>query len=74
MAGLGRVLVVDLLPHDEEWVRDRLGHQALGFSPDRLAQLLRGAGLRRVRVERLPARSGEPFRTLLGLGVRRGGK
>jgi ArsR family transcriptional regulator len=70
----GRVLVVDLLPHDEVWVRERLDHIVLGFTPGRLRELLRGAGLRRVRVERLPGRSGEPFRALLGLGVRRGRK
>ena len=40
----GRVLVLDLREHDETWVRDRLGDRWLGFSDERLAKLLDGAG------------------------------
>ena len=36
----GRVLVLDLREHDEQWVKDRLGDRWLGFSDDGLAKLL----------------------------------
>ncbi len=66
----GRVLVVDLLPHTEEWVRERLGHTRLGFAPQELQELL-AADFDDVRVERLPARGGDPFRVVLATGVTR---
>lgn len=69
----GRLLVMDLLPHDEEWVRERLGHVRQGFSAPELTGLLRDAGLTDVSVEALPARGDEPFRPLLASGVRPGG-
>ena len=62
----GAVLVIDLLPHDEEWVRERLGHKRLGFDQDELRRLLRGAGLKRVRVE--TTGDGGAFRPLLAMG------
>jgi len=68
----GRLIVLDLLPHDEEWVHERLGHVRRGFGADEMQALLEGARLRDVRVERMPARGGEPFRPLLASGVRRG--
>lgn len=64
----GRVLVIDLLPHDQQWVMDRLGHRHLGFGPDELRRLLRRAGLSKVRVDQLPTRSDEPFRSVLAMG------
>ena len=36
----GRLLVLELLPHDEEWVRERLGHRWLGLEPSGLAGAL----------------------------------
>ena len=69
----GRLIVLDLLPHDEPWVHERLGHLRRGFTVEEMTALLEGAALRDVRVERMPARGGEPFRPLLASGVRRGG-
>jgi ArsR family transcriptional regulator len=66
----GRVLVLDLREHDEEWVRDRVGDRWLGFSDDQLQQFLTGAGLTNVQVKvgsRLP---GDPFTVLIGSGVK----
>src|ERR671936_654251 len=36
----GRLIVLELLPHGEEWVRERLGHRWLGFEPEQLAGML----------------------------------
>ncbi len=66
----GRVIVLELQPHHEDWVRERLGHQRLGFAPAELTDLLDAAGFVDVRVERQPARGDEPFRPLLATGTR----
>ncbi len=44
----GRLIVLDLLSHDEAWVRERFGHETLGFSLDHLKSLLSQAGLQTV--------------------------
>lgn len=66
----GRVLVLDLLAHTEEWVRERLQHVHLGFTEHDLERLMLAAGFRDVRVERA-ARDPEPphFMTLLAVGT-----
>ena len=67
----GRVLVLDLLAHDEAWVRARLGHARLGFGEEELARLLAGAGFGNVVVERVSRDRKPPhFVTLLGVGER----
>jgi len=67
----GRVLVIDLLAHTEEWVRDKLEHQHLGFTEQALEGLVAEAGFERVRVVRA-ARDPQPphFMTLVASGVK----
>ena len=60
----GRVLVLELLPHGEEWVRERLGHRWLGFEPARLAASLEAEGFGSISTEMLPSGSG-PFRPFM---------
>ena len=50
----GRLLVIDLLPHDREGYRQQLGHQWLGFSSAQMASWLGAAGLEAVLVHALP--------------------
>ncbi len=57
----GILLVLDLEPHHEEWVREKLGDLWLGFSEDRLRELFDGAGLRDIDYEALPRQRGEVF-------------
>jgi ArsR family transcriptional regulator len=66
----GRVLVLDLRTHDEDWVRRRLGDRWLGFGDDRLGSLLRDAGLRDVKVTIGARKSGDPFVVLIASGVK----
>jgi ArsR family transcriptional regulator len=69
----GRVLVLDLREHDQEWVRDRVGDRWLGFKDEQLGALLTGAGLRGVTV-RVGSRSpGDPFTVLIASGEKRAG-
>jgi ArsR family transcriptional regulator len=61
----GRVLVLDLRPHDEGWVRDKLGDRWLGFSDARLRQLLSDAGLRDIVVATGSRLAGDPFAVVI---------
>jgi len=51
----GRVLVVDMLPHDREEYQQQMGHVWLGFSEKQISRFLTGAGFSEVRVRMLPA-------------------
>jgi ubiquinone/menaquinone biosynthesis C-methylase UbiE/DNA-binding transcriptional ArsR family regulator len=51
----GRVLVVDMLPHDREEYQQQMGHVWLGFSDKQMTKFLAGAGFSDVRVRALPA-------------------
>lgn len=50
----GRLLLVDLTPHDRVEYRERMGHVWLGFSESQVTDWLKGAGFSRVRVVALP--------------------
>jgi len=50
----GRLLVVDMTPHDREEYRQRMGHVWLGFSADHVRRLFDQAGFTSVRVDTLP--------------------
>lgn len=66
----GRVLVLDLLPHHETWVEEKLGHARLGWHPAELRKLLEGAGFSGVEVEPSPDESAKkPFRIVIATGV-----
>jgi len=70
----GRVLVLDLRRHEQQWVRERLGDRWLGFDDGELARLLKGAGLTDVQV-RVGARlTGDPFTVLIASAAREKGK
>ena len=67
----GRLLVIDLLAHTEEWVREKLHHKHLGFTENDLDELVRVTGFDRVQVFRA-ARDPQPphFMTLVATGVK----
>lgn len=67
----GRVLVIDLLAHAEEWVKEQLQHRHLGFTEAALESLLVEAGFERTLVRRA-ARDPKPphFMTLVATGTR----
>lgn len=50
----GRLVVVDLLPHDREDFRRQMGQQAMGFGLDEMSALLRAAGFADARARALP--------------------
>ena len=66
----GRVLVLDLRSHGEEWVKAKLGDRRLGFRDEELARLLTAAGLREVRIGVGARKAGDPFTVLVASGVK----
>ena len=64
----GRLLILELREHDEAWVRDKLGDQALGFSEPGLRQLLADGGLVDIRTAVGASKAGDPFAVLLAVG------
>jgi ArsR family transcriptional regulator len=66
----GRALLLDLRPHDQSWVKDRLGDHWLGFSDDALGAMLRRAGLRDIRLQLGARRAGGPFTVTIASGVK----
>jgi len=51
----GRLLAVDMLPHEREEYQQQMGHVWLGFSEKQISRFLIGAGFGEVRVRMLPA-------------------
>jgi len=64
----GRVLILDLRQHEEEWVRSKLGDRRLGFDDGELKQMLGDAGLRDVKVGVGARKSGDPFTVIIASG------
>jgi ArsR family transcriptional regulator len=46
----GRLLLVDMMPHDRDSYRQQMGHVWLGFAEDHVARMLEDAGLKNVRL------------------------
>jgi ArsR family transcriptional regulator len=67
----GRVLLLDLRRHGEEWVRERLGDRWLGFEDAELQRLLEASGLKDVRVSVGARRARDPFTVLVASGTKR---
>jgi SAM-dependent methyltransferase len=66
----GRVLVLELRGHQEQWVRERLGDKWLGFDDEELRQLLENARLTDVKVTVGARRARDPFTVLIASGVK----
>jgi DNA-binding transcriptional ArsR family regulator len=66
----GRVLILDLLPHQEEWVLSQADHRWLGLHPSLLEEWLEQSGFHRVEIDTGSRHSPEPFRTLIATGIK----
>ena len=64
----GRVLLLELRRHDEQWVRERLGDKWLGFEDDELRRLMEKAGLTGVKISVGARRARDPFTVLIASG------
>lgn len=70
----GRLVILDLRPHDETWVRDKLGDRWFGFSDDQLAAMLAQAGFVDVKVTLGARRTNDPFAVVLAIGTKKAKK
>lgn len=50
----GRLVLVDMLPHDRDNYRQQMGHVWLGFSDEQIGRLMRDAGFSDIRTVALP--------------------
>jgi ArsR family transcriptional regulator len=50
----GRVMIVDMQPHDREEYRQQMGHVWLGFAEDQLQRWMQAAGFTQTRIVALP--------------------
>ncbi len=67
----GRVVVLELMPHDQTWVRERLGHRHLGFEPEELERGLVDAGLTKLKLTTHARDGASAFRVFLLTGEKR---
>jgi SAM-dependent methyltransferase len=68
----GRVVLLELRAHQEQWVRERLGDKWLGFDDEELKKLLEDTGLGTVKVTVGARRARDPFTVLIASGVKTG--
>jgi ArsR family transcriptional regulator len=66
----GRVLLLDLRAHQEEWVRVKLGDRRLGFDDEELRRMLSAAGLADVKVGVGARKAGDPFTVLIAAATK----
>jgi ArsR family transcriptional regulator len=69
----GRLLVLDLRAHQEEWVRAKLGDRRLGFGDDELKTMLGAAGFDDARVAVGARKSGDPFTVIIAAATKNAG-
>jgi ubiquinone/menaquinone biosynthesis C-methylase UbiE len=66
----GKLVVLELMAHEERWVLERLGHKHLGFEPELLEAALREAGFHSITRETHARDGASPFRVFLLTGVK----
>jgi ArsR family transcriptional regulator len=54
----GRAVIVDLLPHDRDDFRRRMGQQHAGFGGEDLRRMLGDAGFGSVKMDAIPPEAG----------------
>ena len=64
----GKLVVLELMVHEETWVRERLGHRHLGFAPAKLEASLKRAGFAALGKEVHAREATSPFRVFLLTG------
>lgn len=66
----GRVLLLDLLPHEQQWVVEDLRHRWMGFEPKRLRRTLKDAGFTGIELDTGTKQPPEPFRIVIASAVK----
>lgn len=66
----GQVLVIELLPHDQRWVKEELQHHWLGFDPKQLKEWLRQAGFDKIEIDSQFRRSSDSFQPFIAVAYK----
>ncbi|XXF79836.1 metalloregulator ArsR/SmtB family transcription factor [Myxococcaceae bacterium GXIMD 01537] len=66
----GKLVLLELMPHEERWALEQLGHRHLGFAPEALEATLRRAGFESITRETHTRDRESPFRVFLLTGVK----
>ena len=66
----GRVIIIELLPHDEDWVGPELGHVWNGFEPRDLTKWLEETGFQEVKIDLEFRRNSDSFQPFITTGVK----
>lgn len=66
----GALLVMELAPHQQEWVKSELGHQWMGFEIRQLRSMLQEVGFERAQLEMEQSRRNDNFRVVLGVAFK----
>jgi ArsR family transcriptional regulator len=69
----GRVLIIDMLPHDRTDYQQQMGHVWLGFGEAQVRRWLEGAGLTDIRSTALPVEQAAKGPALFRVTAKRGG-
>jgi 2-polyprenyl-3-methyl-5-hydroxy-6-metoxy-1,4-benzoquinol methylase len=67
----GRIVVLELMPHQEKWVQEQLGHLHLGFEPALLQEELKEAGFKNIDFTPYAREGASPFRVFLLTGAKK---
>jgi ArsR family transcriptional regulator len=67
----GRVVALELLPHEEAWVTEQLGHKHLGIPPEEVEAWMREHGFGKLTREVHARAASSPFRVYRLTGVKR---
>jgi ArsR family transcriptional regulator len=66
----GRVLILDLLPHDEQWVLSQLRHRVMGFETPELKRMLKQAVFSSIRTDARAKQGPEKFRVVIATAIK----
>jgi ArsR family transcriptional regulator len=66
----GRVLIMELFEHRENWVMEKLGHKHLGFKSSYLKKIIKQAGFEIAYSEVMGSGGKDLFKVILACGVR----
>lgn len=61
----GHVVLIELLPHQQNWVTTRLGHRWLGFEPETVRGWLKDAGFTLLTLDDSVSKTTDAFRVFL---------
>lgn len=62
----GRFVLIDLMQHDQEWMRDKLGDLWLGFEPEEVLRLVEDQNFEQIQFQKMSIENGLPLFLITG--------